>query len=92
MESTDIAMAMAQSQHRDAIDWLEQLDRDAAIRNMHTETQWQIDYLDCGHFVAIPINAPQEKPHLVYENEPLHSCCIEALLNKAMKESDVGSA
>jgi hypothetical protein len=51
------------------------------------DTAWQIDYLDCGHFVAIPINAPDVKPHLVYDTGPLHTCCIEALLNKAMKET-----
>lgn len=68
-------------------DLLEQIDRATVIRNLPTDTQWQIDYLDCGHFVASPISAPHEKPHLVYETGPLHPCCIEALLNKAIKET-----
>lgn len=45
-------------------------------------TQWMIDYLSCGHFVAIPINAPDKQPHLVYEDAPLHKCCVEALESK----------
>lgn len=68
-------------------DLLEQLDRETVIRNMATETQWMIDYLACGHFVAIPINAPDKQPHLVYEDAPLHKCCVEALESKWGEEN-----
>jgi hypothetical protein len=50
------------------------------------QTQWMIEYLACGHFVAIPINS-NEKPHLVYEDAPLHKCCVDALESKWGEET-----
>jgi len=43
------------------------------------DPQWVIEYLDCGHFVAFPVNNPNEQPHLIYEGEPLQECCIKAM-------------
>ena len=43
---------------------------------------WEVEYLDCGHFVSIPINIPGAQPHSVYEDERLQECCIKAMSKK----------